>query len=85
MKKLFLTIAVLVAIPIFSNQNSSITITENIETTVCVRYKVVGAGPNPAYFYTRECALVFIENNGGTFDTTQRTYCVDEDQVFICL
>ncbi|MCK6608545.1 MAG: hypothetical protein L6Q46_09650 [Flavobacterium sp.] len=83
MKKLFFTIAVLVAIPIFSHQNSRVTITENVTTTVCVPFKVVGAGPNEAYFYSKDCALTFISINGGNL--FKGNYCVDEDQVFICL
>lgn len=60
---------------------------EEVFAIVCVKYMVTGAGPNPAYFYTLECALLYQDNfpPGTTTLHTNGPYCVGEQFVYICL
>lgn len=86
MKKKLLTIALLITMPILSSHsNNSVerSVTKETLATVCVDWRVEGAGPNIAYFYTKSCADLFQSLNGGI--VKKGTMCVDEVQVFICL
>lgn len=90
MKTLFLSIALLMAMPTFSTQsicpvetNQICTMEEAPLATVCVGFANFTAGPNPAYFYTLECAELFELMVG--CETEQGTFCVPEASVIICL
>ncbi len=87
MKNLFLSLALLIAMPIFSSQDNSLEDMENnaidaFDAIVCVDWKVTGAGPD-AYFFTSKCAKVFMKVNGGTL--VNGTFCVEETTVRNCL
>ncbi len=85
MKKLSV-IALFVAVTTFSLHSSNAVENQAAEETlaiVCVDWRVEGAGPNIAYFYTRACAETFQSLNGGT--VIKGNVCVNDTQVFICL